>query len=147
MNVKELHVLIVEDSAEDAQLLLLQLRRNGYKPVAQRVETAEEMERALDDKAWDLVIADYSLPTFNALAALDLLHRRGLDIPFLVVSGTIGEETAVEAMRDGAHDYIMKGSSARLIPAIARELREAAKSPDRQQWARRQTAPPNAADR
>ncbi|HYC88427.1 MAG TPA: EAL domain-containing protein [Thermoanaerobaculia bacterium] len=120
-----LHVLIVEDSAEDAQLLLLQLRRNGYQPVARRVQTAEEMERALDEQAWDLVLADYSLPTFNALAALELFHRRGLDIPFLIVSGTIGEETAVEAMRAGAHDYIMKGSSARLIPAIARELREA----------------------
>ncbi len=120
-----LHVLIVEDSAEDAQLLLLQLRRNGYEPVARCVQTAEEMERALDEQAWDLVLADYSLPTFNALAALDLFHRRGLDIPFLIVSGTIGEETAVEAMRAGAHDYIMKGSSARLIPAIARELREA----------------------
>ncbi|HEX6084197.1 MAG TPA: EAL domain-containing protein [Thermoanaerobaculia bacterium] len=120
-----LQVLIVEDSAEDAQLLLLQLRRNGYNPLARRVQTAEEMERALDEQAWDLVLADYSLPTFNALAALDLVRRRGLDLPFLVVSGTIGEETAVEAMRAGAHDYIMKGSSARLIPAIARELREA----------------------
>jgi diguanylate cyclase (GGDEF)-like protein/PAS domain S-box-containing protein len=120
-----LHVLIVEDSAEDAQLLQLQLRRNGYKPVARRVQTAEEMERALDEEEWDLVLADYSLPTFNAVAALDLFHRRGLDIPFLIVSGTIGEETAVEAMRAGAHDYIMKGNSARLIPAIERELREA----------------------
>jgi diguanylate cyclase (GGDEF)-like protein/PAS domain S-box-containing protein len=128
---QELHVLIVEDSAEDAQLLLLQLRRNGYKPVAERVQTAEEMERALDEKRWDLVIADYSLPTFNALAALELLHRRELDIPFLVVSGTIGEETAVETMRAGAHDYIMKGSSARLIPAIARELREAVERANR----------------
>jgi diguanylate cyclase (GGDEF)-like protein/PAS domain S-box-containing protein len=122
---QQLQLLIVEDSEEDAQLLLLQLRRNGYRPVAHRVQTAEEMDRALADKPWDLVIADYSLPTFNALAALELFHRRGLDIPFLVVSGTIGEETAVEAMRAGAHDYIMKGSSARLIPAIARELREA----------------------
>jgi diguanylate cyclase (GGDEF)-like protein/PAS domain S-box-containing protein len=126
-----LHVLIVEDSAEDAQLLQLQLRRNGYEPVARRVQTAEEMERALDEQAWDLVLADYSLPSFNALAALELFHRRGLDIPFLIVSGTIGEETAVEAMRAGAHDYIMKGSSARLIPAIARELREAGERANR----------------
>ncbi|MEA2490318.1 MAG: hypothetical protein QOH21_2110 [Acidobacteriota bacterium] len=128
---KELHVLIVEDSEDDARLLLLQLRRNGYQPVARRVQTAEEMERALDEKPWDLVIADYSLPNFNALGALDLFHRRGLDIPFLIVSGTIGEETAVEAMRAGAHDYIMKGSSARLIPAIARELREAGERANR----------------
>ena len=131
MSVKALHVLVVEDSEEDARLLLLQLRRNGYQPVARRVQTAEEMERALDEKAWDLVIADYSLPSFNALAALALFHRRGLDIPFLIVSGTIGEETAVEAMRAGAHDYIMKGSSARLIPAIARELREAGERANR----------------
>jgi diguanylate cyclase (GGDEF)-like protein/PAS domain S-box-containing protein len=128
---KELNVLIVEDSEDDARLLLLQLRRNGYQPVARRVQTAEEMERAFDDEQWDLVIADYSLPSFNALAALDLFHRRGLDIPFLIVSGTIGEETAVEAMRAGAHDYIMKGSSARLIPAIARELREAGERANR----------------
>jgi diguanylate cyclase (GGDEF)-like protein/PAS domain S-box-containing protein len=128
---QELHVLIVEDSEEDAQLLLLQLRRNGYRPVARRVQLAEEMERALEEKAWDLIIADYSLPSFSALAALELFHRRGLDIPFLIVSGTIGEETAVEAMRAGAHDYIMKGSSARLIPAIARELREAAERANR----------------
>ena len=128
---QELHVLVVEDSEEDTQLLLLQLRRNGYQPVARRVQTAEEMDRALEEKRWDLVIADYSLPTFNALGALELFHRRGLDIPFLIVSGTIGEETAVEAMRAGAHDYIMKGSSARLIPAIARELREAAERANR----------------
>ncbi|HEX8409603.1 MAG TPA: EAL domain-containing protein [Thermoanaerobaculia bacterium] len=126
-----LRVLIVEDSAEDAQLLQLQLRRNGYKPLARRVQTAEEMEQALDEQPWDLVLADYSLPTFNALGALEIFHRRGLDIPFLIVSGTIGEETAVEAMRAGAHDYIMKGSSARLIPAIARELREAGERANR----------------
>ena len=128
---RELHVLIVEDSEDDARLLLLQLRRSGYQPVARRVQTAEEMERAFDEKPWDLVIADYSLPSFSALAALELFHRRGLDIPFLIVSGTIGEETAVEAMRAGAHDYIMKGSSARLIPAIARELREAGERANR----------------
>jgi PAS domain S-box-containing protein len=128
---KELHVLIVEDNEDDARLLLLQLRRNGYRPVSRTVQTAEEMERAFDEKPWDLVIADYFLPNFNALAALDVVHRRGLDLPFLIVSGTIGEETAVEAMRAGAHDYIMKGSSARLIPAIARELREAGERANR----------------
>jgi diguanylate cyclase (GGDEF)-like protein/PAS domain S-box-containing protein len=122
-----LRVLIVEDSEQDTQLLLLQLRRSGYRPVPRRVQTAEEIERALDEQAWDVVIADYSLPSFTALDALGIVHRRGLDIPFLVLSGTIGEETAVEAMRAGAHDYIMKGSSARLIPAIERELREAEK--------------------
>ena len=122
-----LRVLIVEDSEQDAQLLMLQLRRSGYRPAARRVQTAEEIERALDEQEWDVVIADYSLPSFTALDALGIVHRRGLDLPFLVLSGTIGEETAVEAMRAGAHDYIMKGSSARLIPAIERELREAEK--------------------
>jgi diguanylate cyclase (GGDEF)-like protein/PAS domain S-box-containing protein len=120
-----LRALVVEDSEDDAQLLMRQLRRSGYEPVATRVETAEEMRRLLDEQTWDLVIADYSLPRFNALRALAVLHEKGLDIPFIILSGTIGEETAVEAMRAGAHDYIMKGSAARLVPAIERELREA----------------------
>ena len=122
---QQLRVLVVEDSEPDAQLLMLQLRRGGYRPASRRVQTAEEMERALDEQSWDLVIADYSLPSFSAVRALEIFRRRGVDIPFLILSGTIGEETAVEAMRAGAHDYIMKGSSARLIPAVARELREA----------------------
>ncbi|HUP50143.1 MAG TPA: EAL domain-containing protein [Thermoanaerobaculia bacterium] len=83
------------------------------------------MSRLLDEQTWDLIVADYSLPHFSAVRALDLLNEKGLDIPFIILSGTIGEETAVEAMRAGAHDYIMKGSSARLIPAIDRELRDA----------------------
>lgn len=120
-----LRTLVVEDSEADAQLLIRQLSLNGYQPVATRVETAEEMRRLLDEQAWDLIIADYSLPKFNAIGALALVREKGLDIPFLILSGTIGEETAVEAMKAGAHDYIMKGSSARLIPAIERELREA----------------------
>src|SRR5690349_11126698 len=122
---RTLRTLVVEDSEDDAQLLLRQLRKNGYHPVAARVETAEQMSNLLDDQVWDLIIADYSLPQFSALRALELLHQKRLDIPFIIVSGTIGEATAVEAMKAGAHDYIMKGSSARLIPAIDRELREA----------------------
>jgi len=121
-----LRALVVEDSDEDTQLLILQLRRQGYEPITARVETADEMSRRLDEEPWDLIIADYSLPRFNALEALAILHRKGLDLPFLIVSGTIGEETAVAAMKAGAHDYIMKGNAARLIPAIERELREAA---------------------
>lgn len=120
-----LRTLVVEDSEPDAQLLIRQLALNGYEPQATRVETPEEMSRLLDEQPWDLIIADYSLPKFSAIGALALLHKKGLDIPFLILSGTIGEETAVEAMKAGAHDYIMKGSSARLIPAIERELREA----------------------
>jgi diguanylate cyclase (GGDEF)-like protein/PAS domain S-box-containing protein len=120
-----LRTLVVEDSEDDAQLLIRQLTRAGYEPAAARVETAEEMSRLLDEKTWDLIIADYSLPQFSAIRALNLLHEKGLDIPFIILSGTIGEGTAVEAMKAGAHDYIMKGSAARLIPAIDRELREA----------------------
>ena len=122
---KSLRILVVEDSEDDAALLLRLLRRSGYEPQAVRVERPEEMSRLLEERSWDLIVADYSLPHFSALRALDLLNEKGLDIPFIILSGTIGEETAVEAMKAGAHDYIMKGSSARLLPAIDRELREA----------------------
>ena len=130
-DVRALRVLIVEDSEDDAQLLIRQLKRGGYDPAASRVETADEMSRMLDQQRWDIIIADYSLPKFNAVQALALLHRKELDVPFLILSGTIGEATAVEAMRAGAHDYIMKGSSARLLPAIDRELREAVERANR----------------
>ncbi len=124
--MSRLRVLAVEDSEDDAQLLKVQLRRGGYDAALTRVESADEMQRLLDDQVWDLVIADYSLPGFSATHALSLLHARDLDIPFIILSGTIAEGTAVEAMKAGAHDYIMKGSAARLLPAIERELREAA---------------------
>lgn len=120
-----LRTLIVEDSEDDARLLIRQLTRAGYQPSVARVETAEEMRRMLDEQTWDLIIADYSLPQFNALRALAVLQEKGLDVPFIIHSATIGEDIAVAAMKAGAHDYIMKGSTARLIPAIERELREA----------------------
>jgi hypothetical protein len=120
-----LRVLVVEDSEDDALLLMRQLRLGGYEPESSRVESAEEMAAALERQAWDLVIVDYAMPRFGALAALDLLKEKGLDVPRIVVSGTIGEETAVETMKRGAHDYIMKDNLNRLIPAIERELREA----------------------
>lgn len=122
---KTLRVLIVEDSEDDALLLVRQLRRGGYELDFVLVATGEEMTQALDRQAWDFVISDFSLPHFGGLAALDLVKTRGLDVPFIIVSGVIGEETAVEAMKAGAHDYLMKGNLARLIPAIERELREA----------------------
>jgi PAS domain S-box-containing protein len=121
-----LGVLVVEDSEDDAALLVRELRRGGITATVERVETAEEMRAALDRRTWDLVIADYTLPKFGAPAALALLRERGLDLPFIIVSGTIGEEIAVSAMKAGAHDYFMKGNLARLVPAIQRELREAA---------------------
>ncbi len=119
-------VLIVEDSADDAILVIHELRRAGYDVTSERVQTAAEMEAALDrDDPWDVVISDFSLPGFSGLDALLLLRERALDLPFVLVSGQIGEETAVEAMRAGAHDYVMKDNLARLAPAVERELREA----------------------
>jgi PAS domain S-box-containing protein len=121
-----LRVLLVEDSEDDALLLKRELRRGGYDPHCERVDTAEDMELALDGQIWDLVIADHSMPAFSSSAALELLRRKGLvDMPFIIVSGRIGEDAAVEAMRVGANDYIMKDNLARLNTAIERELREA----------------------
>ncbi len=118
-------ILFVEDSIDDAQLLLLELQRGGYEVNFNRVETAENMQSALTLETWDIIICDYSLPQFSAPRALALLQATGLDLPFIIVSGTIGEETAIEALKSGAHDFIIKGNLARLIPAIQRELRDA----------------------
>ena len=119
-----LRLLLVEDSADDAELLLRELRRAGYEPAAERVQTAAELQAALARGPWDLVISDHNLPGFSAPEALALLQASGVDAPFIIVSGAIGEETAVQAMRAGARDYIMKDNLARLGPAIVRELRE-----------------------
>lgn len=123
---KQLKLLIVEDSADDAELLLAELRRGGFQPEARRVETSEEMRAALEDENWDMVVADYSMPRFSATGALRLLRRSGIDLPFIIVSGTIGEATAVAAMKAGAHDYLVKNDLSRLVPAVQRELRDAA---------------------
>ncbi len=121
-----LRVLIVEDSEDDAELLAIELERGGYKIDYQRVDTRADMESALQESSpWNIVLADYSMPQFSAIAALDLLKERDLDLPFVIVSGKIGEDTAVAAMKAGAHDYLVKGKLARLIPAVERELREA----------------------
>lgn len=120
-----LSVLLVEDSEDDAVLLLRKLQHSGYDPMFERVDTAAGMNAALDQQMWDIVICDYSMPQFSAPAALKLLKQSGRDLPFIIVSGTIGEDIAVAAMKAGAHDYIIKGNLARLAPAIERELREA----------------------
>ncbi len=122
-----LKVLLVEDSEDDALLLVRMLRRGGFDPTWERVDTAAAMEAALDGRGWDLVISDHGMPAFNSSAALELLRRNGfVDLPFIIVSGQIGEDAAVAAMKAGAHDYLMKDNLARLNSAIDRELREAA---------------------
>lgn len=131
-STQKLQLLIVEDSEDDALLLLRELRRSNYELTFTRVDNSIDMLAALQEKRWDLVISDYSLPQFNAPAALKLLQESKLDLPFIIVSGTIGEESAVAALKAGAHDFITKGKLARLIPAIERELREAQVRRERQ---------------
>jgi signal transduction histidine kinase len=120
-----LRLLLIEDFEDDALLVLRELRRSGYDVTHTRVETAEALTRALDAGPWDAIIADYALPRFDALAAFTLVQQRGLDVPFLIVSGQIGDDTAVAAMRAGVHDFLLKDRLSRLGPAVARELREA----------------------
>src|SRR5256886_1332475 len=122
---KPLRVLMVEDSEDDALLVLRELRAAGYDLTLERVDTAAALAAALDRHPWDLVIGDYSMPHFSGTAALAMLRQRGLDVPYICVSGTITEELAVAAMKAGAHDYVTKGQLKRLLPAIERELREA----------------------
>ncbi|MFH0847593.1 MAG: GAF domain-containing protein, partial [Chloroflexota bacterium] len=120
-----LKALMVEDSEDDAKLILNTLRRGGYEVTSERVETGKAMAEALARESWDIIISDYVMPRFGGLEALKLAQSNGLDLPFIVVSGKIGEETAVEAMKAGAHDYIMKNNLRRLAPAVKREIAEA----------------------
>ncbi|MCI0550123.1 MAG: PAS domain S-box protein [Anaerolineae bacterium] len=122
---KPLRVLIVEDSEDDTLLLLRELKQGGYEVEFERVETSVAMQMALTKKTRDLILSDFSMPEFSAPQALELLKASGLDLPFIIVSGTIGEDTAVAALKAGAHDFLVKGKFARLGPAIERELREA----------------------
>jgi diguanylate cyclase (GGDEF)-like protein/PAS domain S-box-containing protein len=121
---KPVKVLIVEDSEDDAKLALRALRRGGFDPTYRRVQTAAELETALAQERWDAVISDFKMPGFTGMDALGIFRSTGLDIPFILMSGTIGEETAVNAMKAGAGDYVMKKSLARLAPALERELKE-----------------------
>lgn len=120
-----LKVLIVEDSEDDTLLIIRKLEKEGYKIVFKRVDTSKEMENVIQTEKWDIIISDYTMPSFSGLNALKLLKEKKLDIPFIIVSGNIGEDIAVNAMIEGAHDYIMKDNLSRLVPAINRELKDA----------------------
>ena len=119
------NVLFVEDNPDDAELVALELQRAQFIVDSQRVDTRENFLTALQTREWDLIISDYKMPKFNGLEAFNLFQQAGLDIPFIFVSGTLGEERAVEAMRAGARDYILKGNLTRLPEAIRRELQDA----------------------
>jgi two-component system cell cycle sensor histidine kinase/response regulator CckA len=119
-----LRVLVVEDLVTDAKLVVQELRRTGRPVEFERVDTPEAMRAALERQEWDVVTSDWSMPKFTAPAALAILKEKGLDLPFVIVSGTIGEGAAVEAMRAGAHDYVLKDKLGRLTPAVEREVRE-----------------------
>jgi PAS domain S-box-containing protein/putative nucleotidyltransferase with HDIG domain len=120
-----LRVLIVDDSDDDANLVIRKLRGGNYEPQWERVDTAEAMKNALEREEWDIILCDYKMPNFSAQAALRLAQKKNIDIPFIIVSGAIGEDTAVEAMKSGAHDYLMKDKLAKLVVAVEREIREA----------------------
>ena len=120
-----LRVLIVEDSEDDANLVIRNLRKGGYESVYERVETAEKLRGALSRLPWDVIISDFAMPYFDGITALKISQESGLDLPFILVSGTITDEIAVRVMKAGAHDFIDKTNLARLIPAIEREMREA----------------------
>ncbi|MFH0802389.1 MAG: PAS domain S-box protein [bacterium] len=121
-----MRILLIEDSEEDALLLEYEIKRKRKNFVCRRVDTLQGLIAALDEESWDVVLADYNLPSFSAPSALALIRSRGLDVPFIIVSGQIEDETAVAAMKAGAHDYIMKDNLSRLVPAIEREMAEAA---------------------
>jgi two-component system cell cycle sensor histidine kinase/response regulator CckA len=120
--INRLRILMIEDSEDDAFLVVDDLKRHGFSPTYERVDTPAMLSAALKKQEWDVIISDYSMPSFNGRDALKQVKDTGLDIPFISVSGTLGEERAVEMMRAGAHDYIMKDSLTRLAAAVQREI-------------------------
>src|SRR4051812_20361979 len=124
-NRTPLHILLVEDNDDDALLLKYELQRGGYDVTFERVQNGQDFTSALVRQKWDVILSDYSLPAFNAPAALKVVQELNLDIPFIIVSGTVGEDTAVAAMKAGAHDFFAKDKLKLLMPAIEREMREA----------------------
>jgi diguanylate cyclase (GGDEF)-like protein/PAS domain S-box-containing protein len=121
-----IRVLIVEDAPDDADLIVIELQHGGYQVESRRVDSAKAMMQALETSPWDAIISDYVLPGFSGLKALQILRQSGLDKPFIMISGKVGEEAAVGAMRAGAHDFLLKGNLTRLVPAVKREIAEAA---------------------
>lgn len=121
---RPLRLLLIEDSVADAELLLAEIESSGFEVTHRRVESAQGTADALAAEPWDMVISDYNLPQFNGMAAIEIVRQHDPDLPFLITSGAIGEDIAVEAMRAGARDYVMKHNLSRLSPAIDRELRE-----------------------
>lgn len=134
-----LRVLVIEDSEDDVLLLKRALCKGGHLPYLRQVDDPSSMTDALAEENWDIIIADYSLPNFSGLAALELLKESSQDIPFIIVSGAIGEDVAVAAMKAGAHDYILKDNLTRLVPAINRELQEASVRRERRKLEKRLT--------
>ena len=134
---KPLHILLVEDSEVDAELLLAELRLKDFKPISRRVQSAPELSAALEQHEWDVIISDYYLPQFSGPEALRLVQDAKVDVPFIMISGVCGEEVAVQVMKMGAHDFILKGHFSRLAPAIEREI-EAARQ--RREQAKAETA-------
>ena len=122
---KEVRILLIEDSEDDALLIERVLKKGGLESTLERVSNAVEINRALEDHVWDAVLCDYMMPEFSIKDAMKEIELRGLDLPFIIVSGTISDEIAVEMMQAGAHDYLTKNNLSRLVPAIRREISEA----------------------
>lgn len=122
---KEVRILLIEDSEDDAILLERVLRRDGLKPELKRISTSDEMKQSLDEGSWDAILCDYMMPEFSIPDAMQEVAKRGLDLPFIIVSGTISDVIAVEMMKSGVHDYLTKNNLSRLVPAIEREIEEA----------------------
>ena len=120
-----LRLLLIEDNPDDEALVIRAIRKGGFTVDYIRVDKPDDLQAALRHNDWDIVLSDYQMPEFNGLAALKIVKENNKDMPFIIVSGTIGEELAVEAMRSGAHDYLMKDNLTRLVPAIRRELSDA----------------------
>ena len=135
MTTKPLHLLLIEDVEDHALLIVRELSKEGFTPTFTRVETLAELKAALAEHVWDAIISDFRLPGFNAIDALHCVKASSQDVPFILVSGVIGEEMAAEVMKAGAHGYIMKGNYAILAPTLERELKEAAVRRERRETA------------